>query len=65
MKIINNVVVNVDINVDILRNQTKLFNINNVCYVYCKHKYAINVMVVYVVTYMICRDIFLHDICMT
>ena len=31
MKIINNVVVNVDINVDILKNQTNLFNINNIC----------------------------------
>ena len=34
-----------------LRNKTKLFNINNVYYVYCKHKCAIKVNVVYVVTY--------------
>ena len=46
------IVVN-DINVDILRNQTKLHQylasyINNVYYVYCKHKCAVKVNVVYV-----------------
>ena len=47
----NNVVLIVDINVDVFEDKTKLFNINNVYYVYCKHQCAIKVNVVYVVTY--------------
>ena len=38
----------VDINVDVFE---ELFNINNIYYVNCKHKCAIKVNVVYVVTY--------------
>ena len=47
MRIMNNVILIVDINVDVLRN----CNINNVYYVYCKHQCAIKVNVVHVVTY--------------
>ena len=48
MKIMNNVILIVDINVDVFE---ELFNINNVYYVYCKRQCAIKVNVVYVVTY--------------
>ena len=43
----SSVVVNVDINVNILKVKQKyLINIDNVYYVYCKHKCAIKVNVV-------------------
>ena len=46
MKIMDYVVVNVDINVDIFE-----VNINNVYDIYFKHKCAVKENVVYVVTY--------------
>ena len=44
MKIMNNVILIVDINVDVFE---ELLNINNVYYVYCKHKCAIKVNVMH------------------
>ena len=47
MKVMN---VNVDINFDIFEESNKTININNAYHVYCKHKCAVKVNVVYVVT---------------
>ena len=51
MKIMNKMLTLMNLMLMFLRNKTKLFNINNVYYVYCKHQCAIKIDVVYVVTY--------------
>ena len=57
----------VDINVDVIEVSTKIFNINNTYDVYCKLKCitCCQSKCSYVMTYMTCCDILLHDIRMT